>query len=95
MAVIVASNSPSAVALPVMTPVAGLIDRPGGRPVALNVSVWPAPESVALTGTVTAVPAWIVSSPAAGVTVIVFHTRQVNEIVADAPVGSLAVTATS
>ena len=44
-----------------MTPDAGFIDRPGGRPVALNVNVWSGAESVALEVTLTAAAAWIVS----------------------------------
>src|SRR5271166_5185753 len=37
--------------VPEMTPVAGLIDKPAGSPVALYVSVWAGSESAALTWT--------------------------------------------
>src|SRR5271168_5300001 len=41
-------NPNSFVAWPEMTPVVALIPSPGGRPVAVHFSVWPAAESVAV-----------------------------------------------
>src|SRR5690242_4752403 len=47
-AVTVELNVPAVVGVPLIRPVEALIDRPGGSPVADQVNVWPACESVAV-----------------------------------------------
>ncbi len=48
LAVTVELNVPAVVGVPLISPLEALIDRPAGRPVADQVSVWPDWESVAV-----------------------------------------------
>ena len=62
-AVRVTGKTPAVVGVPVMDPVAGMMARPAGRPVADQVKVAPGVGSVALTARAKAVPETLDWSP--------------------------------
>ncbi len=56
VAVTVTVLVPAALAVPEITPVPELMDRPAGRPDAVQLIVWPPAESAAVIGRLAAVP---------------------------------------
>ncbi len=94
VALTVTDAVPAAVGLPVMSPVLDAMARPAGRPVAVQVSVWPVAESVPLICRLTEVASAVDWLPGL-VTVTVLDTFHVNVVVPFAPEVSVAVRMTA
>jgi len=94
VALTVTDAVPAAVGLPVMSPVLEAMARPAGRPVDVQVSVWPLAESVPLICRLTEVASVVDWLPGL-VTVTVLDTFHVNVVVPLAPEVSVAVRVTA